>query len=88
MHQGQPGEAPALRESAQKTFAGLQSSGYAGPVMVGSGMKDETALTKQDLADAKALLGDLDGALSILLDLLHKAKPWPRPDRRTRLAGV
>jgi len=86
MRQGQPAEALTWLESAQKAFDDLQSSGYSDPTL-----KDEIAATKQELAAAKVRLGDLDGALAILLELLTNSKPCKAggpPDTACRNLGV
>jgi serine/threonine protein kinase len=70
LQEGHSAEAVALMESTLRTLVELRSSGHGDPNL-------QLAIdhTEQYLAHARVFTGDLDGALSGLLDLLRRSAP-------------
>lgn len=67
---GQNAEAMSLMEAANQTLLDLQASGYSDP-----DLSARIAGTAERLARVKVASGDLDGALSVYLDLVHRSPP-------------
>ena len=85
MQLGQPAEALTWIQSALKTFGDLKASGYPDPALANA------IVTAQiPLAGAEVSLGDLDGALAIMLELLRNSGPCDEhgpPDANCRSLG-
>ena len=85
MQMGQPAEALTWIQSALKTFGDLKASGYPDPALANA------IVTAQiPLAGAEVSLGDLDGALAIMLELLRNSGPCDEhgpPDANCRSLG-
>jgi tetratricopeptide (TPR) repeat protein len=70
LKQGHSAEAVKLMESARQALLDLRASGYSDP-----GLPGEIITAEERLARARASTGDLDGALSVFLELLRSSAP-------------
>jgi tetratricopeptide (TPR) repeat protein len=68
LDQGHTAEGLALHESARNALLDLRSKGYGGQRLA-----DDIEASEHYLARAKVAAGDLDGALSALMELVRKA---------------